>query len=180
MEALRKMPPSPGKPDETGDQFTFHVSNCPYCRLKLNFDASFTRTSQRGAAILRDSCGKLTSGASFQLQALSPFQEEVEASTKGMNWATDLTNDFIVEPDAWEVYTLATNFIPHRTSPFPIDSLGCQLLDHNLPLIHTLREGKGPADILAKEDRSRDEDIILYPEFSIRQDFVPSFRFDDP
>ncbi|VFQ73493.1 unnamed protein product [Cuscuta campestris] len=57
----------------------------PTGRLKLNVDASFTISNQRGAAILRDENGRFVRAATFSLASRTPFQAEVAAGIEAIS-----------------------------------------------------------------------------------------------
>ncbi|VFQ64221.1 unnamed protein product [Cuscuta campestris] len=124
----------------------------PTGRLKLNVDASYTTTHQRGAAILRDAEGRLVRGASFKLHSRSAYQAEVDAAIKAIIWALLISNSLIYETDAKSIISRIPLFNKNSVSSFPIDVLGQLILQNGIQVSHILREGNSAADGLAKEE----------------------------
>ncbi|VFQ90282.1 unnamed protein product [Cuscuta campestris] len=104
----------------------------PKGRLKINIDASFNMTSSRGAAIIRNEEGSFVRAASFQVSAQTPYQAELAASIKGLTWALQFHAHLIYETDAKEITLRLNRYVHHRSSPFPIDTLGSLIHDNNI------------------------------------------------
>ncbi|VFQ71821.1 unnamed protein product [Cuscuta campestris] len=134
----------------------------PSGRLKLNVDASYTPSHQRGACILRDDKGNFIHAASFSITAGTSYIAEVQALIRVVQWAVRLTANFIIETDAWEIYVRTTKLTAHPFSMFPTDVLSRLIQQHKLEIRHTLRQANRVADLLAKEDRIKDIVFIEY------------------
>ncbi|VFQ72956.1 unnamed protein product [Cuscuta campestris] len=112
----------------------------PKGRLKLNVDASYTPTCQRGAGILRDEQGSFIGAASFRLSCNSSFQAEVQAAIDALTWALLIHKKIILEMDALEVIRRISNFTHLVASPFPIGILSRLVFDNGIEVSHVLRE----------------------------------------
>ncbi|VFQ96192.1 unnamed protein product [Cuscuta campestris] len=129
-------------------------------RLKINIDASFTPMSRRGAAILRDDEGRFVRAASFLISGSTPYQAELDAAIKGIQWALSFHPLLVYETDALEILRRLGHYTHYAFSPFPIDILAKLIFENDILKSHTLREGNHPADLLAKEDRLKDCSLI--------------------
>ncbi|VFQ82553.1 unnamed protein product [Cuscuta campestris] len=138
----------------------------PKGRLKLNIDATFTPNCQRGAGIIRNEAGSFVCAASFRLSCNSSFPAEVLAAIQAIKWALSIQKDIIFETDALEVIRRISKFTHLATSPLPIDILSRLISDNGVWISHVLREGNQPADLLAKEDRNKDNPLIMYSYLS--------------
>ncbi|VFQ96180.1 unnamed protein product [Cuscuta campestris] len=151
----------------------------PTGRLKLNVDASYTTTHQRGAAILRDAEGRLVRGASFKLHSRSAYQAEVDAANKAIRWALLISNSLIYETDAKSIISRIPLFNKNSVSSFPIDVLGQLILQNGIQVSHILREGNSAADGLAKVDRTLDSPLKEYWHINLCPDVVKNILYHD-
>ncbi|VFQ83925.1 unnamed protein product [Cuscuta campestris] len=134
----------------------------PTGRLKLNVDASFTISNQRGAAILRDENGRFVRAATFSLASRTPFQAEVAAGIEAISWALKVHSRLIYETGALDIIRHLSTYSTPDGSLFGIDVLRKIIEDNQIGTSHILREGNRAADLLAKEDKTQDAKFIEY------------------
>ncbi|VFQ70400.1 unnamed protein product [Cuscuta campestris] len=113
----------------------------PKGRLKINIDASFTPMSKRGAAILRDDEGRFVRAASFLISGSTPYQAELDAAIKGIQWALSFHPLLVYETDALGILRRLGHYTHYAFSPFPIDFLAKLIFENDILKSHTLREG---------------------------------------
>ncbi|VFQ66831.1 unnamed protein product [Cuscuta campestris] len=112
----------------------------PKGRLKINIDASFTPMSNRGAAILRDDEGRFVRAALFLISGSTPYQAELDAAIKGVQWALSFHPLLVYETDALEILRRLGHYTHYAFSPFPIDILAKLIFENDILKSHTLRE----------------------------------------
>jgi ribonuclease HI len=147
----------------------------------LNVDGSCIGTPSHSGygGVLRNSVGLFISGCScFIPNSTDILLAELTAIQQGLNMAIDLNmNDLMCYSDSLLVVNLIMNDTPRfHIYVVLIQNIKDLLVDRNISLHHTLREGNQCADYFAKLGTNSDAHLVIHQ--SPPADLLPLLRAD--